>query len=163
MNTKLMEDKVVVVTGAGRGIGRAIALLMAEHGAKVVVNDPGVSVSGESGSERPADQVVAEILAAGGQAVVSTDSVAEWSSAQRIVQAAAPVELLRRVRGLGDAVGHHAQAVTGLQLQGLYQTRSRSRLDTNSLTWISAQTRRPFGNIATLHCCNQLGTGHIDR
>ena len=88
MNNKLMEDKVVVVTGAGRGIGRAIALLMAEHGAKVVVNDPGVSVSGESGSERPADQVVAEILAAGGQAVVSTDSVAEWSSAQRIVQAA---------------------------------------------------------------------------
>lgn len=83
-----MEDKVVVVTGAGRGIGRAIALLMAEHGAKVVVNDPGVSVSGESGSERPADQVVAEILAAGGQAVVSTDSVAEWSSAQRIVHAA---------------------------------------------------------------------------
>lgn len=88
MNNKLMEDKVVVVTGAGRGIGRAIALLMAEHGAKVVVNDPGVSVSGESGSERPADQVVAEILAAGGQAVVSTDSVAEWSSAQRIVHAA---------------------------------------------------------------------------
>ena len=80
------DDKVVIVTGAGGGLGRAHALLFAQLGAKVVVNDPGVSVSGESGSERPADQVVAEILAAGGQAVVSTDSVAEWSSAQRIVQ-----------------------------------------------------------------------------
>ena len=70
MNNKLMEDKVVVVTGAGRGIGRAIALLMAEHGAKVVVNDPGVSVSGESGSERPADQVVARATGGSDNALV---------------------------------------------------------------------------------------------
>jgi len=83
-----MENKVVVVTGAGRGIGREIALLMAAHGAKIVVNDTGVSVSGDPGSETPGDEVVAKIVAQGGQAVASRDSVAEWSSAQRIIETA---------------------------------------------------------------------------
>ena len=88
MEPKSMQDKVVVVTGSGRGIGREIALLMAEHGAKVVVNDTGVSVSGEAASTGPADDVVAEILALGGQAVACRDSVAEWSGAKNIVAAA---------------------------------------------------------------------------
>ncbi|MDB5856768.1 MAG: 3-hydroxyacyl-CoA dehydrogenase [Ramlibacter sp.] len=88
MPVKSMQDKVVVVTGSGRGIGREIALLMAEHGAKVVVNDTGVSVSGDTESASPADEVVAEIRALGGEAVASRDSVAEWSSAKKIVQAA---------------------------------------------------------------------------
>ena len=80
--------KVVVVTGAGRGIGRDIALLAAQHGAKVLVNDFGGSASGEGSDSGPAQQVVAEIQAAGGTAAVSIDSVATWDSAQRIVQAA---------------------------------------------------------------------------
>ena len=83
-----MQDKVVVVTGSGRGIGREIALLMAEHGAKVVVNDTGVSVSGESASSSPADEVVAAIKAKGGEAVSNSDSVAEWSGAQKIIATA---------------------------------------------------------------------------
>ncbi|HEY7761321.1 MAG TPA: SDR family NAD(P)-dependent oxidoreductase [Burkholderiales bacterium] len=84
----MMEGKVVVVTGAGRGIGAAIARLMAVEGAKVVVNDIGVSLAGTGGDEAPAHEVVAEIEKAGGAAVASTDSVAEFASAGKIVQCA---------------------------------------------------------------------------
>ena len=85
---KMVEGKVVVVTGAGRGIGAAIARLMAQHGAKVVVNDIGVSLAGEGGDQTPAQDVVNEIRKAGGQAAASYDSVAEFSSAAKIVQCA---------------------------------------------------------------------------
>jgi NAD(P)-dependent dehydrogenase (short-subunit alcohol dehydrogenase family) len=84
----MVEGKVVVVTGAGNGIGRAIALAMAEEGARVVVNDLGSSVHGEGQDTGPAQRVVNEIKAAGGEAVASTDSVAGWDSAHRIVQTA---------------------------------------------------------------------------
>ena len=88
MSSKTMQDKVVVVTGSGRGIGREIAFLMAEHGAKVVVNDTGASVSGESESASPAEEVVAAIKAKGGEAVANSDSVAEWAGAQKIIATA---------------------------------------------------------------------------
>jgi len=84
-NSKTMQDKVVVVTGAGRGIGREIALLMARHGARVVVNDVGVSVTGENSAEDPGQEVVDLIKAEGGQALVNRDSVADWNAANRIV------------------------------------------------------------------------------
>ena len=84
----MLKDKVVIVTGSGRGIGRDIAMMMAAHGAKVVVNDPGVSATGEGKDEGPAAQVVEEIRKAGGTAVANTDSVAEWESANRIVKTA---------------------------------------------------------------------------
>ena len=84
----MVEDKVVVVTGAGGGIGRDIALAMASNGAKVVVNDIGAALDGAGGSAGPAQQVVDEIRAAGGQAVPSTDSVADPASAARIVECA---------------------------------------------------------------------------
>ena len=86
MTTSIVAGKVVVVTGAGGGIGRDLAL--AAEGARVVVNDVGVSASGEGGSLAPAEAVVAEIGAAGGEAAASADSVAEAASAQRIVQCA---------------------------------------------------------------------------
>jgi NAD(P)-dependent dehydrogenase (short-subunit alcohol dehydrogenase family) len=86
--TDMLKDKVVIVTGSGRGIGRDIAMLMAAQGAKVVVNDPGVSATGEGRDEGPAAKVVDEIRRAGGTAVASTDSVAEWDSANRIVKTA---------------------------------------------------------------------------
>ena len=85
---RLVEDKVVVVTGAGGGIGRDIALAMAREGAKVVVNDIGASVSGEGQDAGPAQKVVDEIKAMGGQAAANTDSVADPAGAARIVQTA---------------------------------------------------------------------------
>lgn len=88
MSTQMLEGKVVIVTGSGRGIGREMALQMASQGARVVVNDVGVSVSGEADDEDPGREVVEAIRAAGGQAVLSRDSVSEWDSAQRIVQQA---------------------------------------------------------------------------
>jgi NAD(P)-dependent dehydrogenase (short-subunit alcohol dehydrogenase family) len=85
---KCLQDKVVVVTGAGRGIGRGMALLAAAEGAKVVVNDLGGSTDGEGRDTSPADDVVGEIKKAGGKAVANYDSVAEAESAQKIVQTA---------------------------------------------------------------------------
>ena len=82
-----LEDKVAVVTGAGRGIGREIALLMAAQGAKVVVNDLGGNTDG-TGTGKIADDVVAEIRAAGGEAVSNTDSVAEVGGGEALVQTA---------------------------------------------------------------------------
>ncbi|TDR90003.1 SDR family NAD(P)-dependent oxidoreductase [Enterovirga rhinocerotis] len=83
-----LEDKVVVVTGAGRGIGREIALLAAREGAKVVVNDLGADLEGEGKDEGPAFDVVREIEAAGGEAIANTASVAEPGPAEGIVKAA---------------------------------------------------------------------------
>ncbi|HWS74459.1 MAG TPA: SDR family NAD(P)-dependent oxidoreductase, partial [Quisquiliibacterium sp.] len=88
MSAGMVEGKVVVVTGAGGGIGRDIALAMAKQGAKVVVNDIGASVSGEGSDAGPAQRVVDEIRAAGGTAVANTDSVSEAAAAQRIVETA---------------------------------------------------------------------------
>jgi len=85
---KLLEGKSVIVTGAGGGIGRDFALAMAAAGAKVLVNDIGASVKGEGRDAGPAQKVVDEIKARGGVAVANTDSVAEWDSANRIVQSA---------------------------------------------------------------------------
>ncbi len=87
---EILDGKVAIITGAGRGIGRAIALAMARHGAKVVVNDVGAAVTGEGRDETPAQEVVREIEGGSGQgaAVANTDSVAEWDSAQRIVATA---------------------------------------------------------------------------
>jgi NAD(P)-dependent dehydrogenase (short-subunit alcohol dehydrogenase family) len=88
MASDSLEGKVVVVTGAGGGIGRDFALAMAAHGARVVVNDIGASVSGEGRDSGPAQKVVDAILAAGGEAAANTDSVSDWTSAGRIVQCA---------------------------------------------------------------------------
>jgi NAD(P)-dependent dehydrogenase (short-subunit alcohol dehydrogenase family) len=86
--SKLLEGRVAIVTGAGRGIGRAHALELAAHGAAVVVNDYGVSLSGEGTGETPAEAVVAEVVAAGGRAVVNGADVADFEQAAAMVQQA---------------------------------------------------------------------------
>jgi len=82
------DGRVAVITGAGRGLGRSYALLLASLGAKVVVNDPGASVAGGDINEGPAAEVVREIKAAGGEAVVNLDSVATPEGGAAIIQTA---------------------------------------------------------------------------
>ena len=96
------DGRVAVVTGAGRGLGRSYALLLASRGAKVVVNDIGGSLTGDGSDDGPAHDVAAKINAAGGQAIVSLDSVATPAGGQAIVDAA--VEHFGRV----DVLVHNA-------------------------------------------------------
>jgi hypothetical protein len=84
----MLKERVAVVTGAGRGIGREIARLMARHGARIVVNDYGGTAAGLDASAAPAEEVAAEIRTTGGQAVANCDSVASMEGGRRIVQAA---------------------------------------------------------------------------
>jgi NAD(P)-dependent dehydrogenase (short-subunit alcohol dehydrogenase family) len=99
----MLDGKTVIVTGAGRGIGRDFALVMAAEGANVVVNDLGGNAAGEGADLSPAQQVVEEIRAAGGKAVVNGDSVASWEGANRIIQTA--VDAFGTVHGVVNNAG----------------------------------------------------------
>ena len=85
---RLCEGRVAVVTGAGRGIGREHALMLAEHGARVVVNDLGGARDGEGADVGPAQAVVDEIVAAGGEAIANTDDVSSFSGAENMIDSA---------------------------------------------------------------------------
>ena len=129
----MMDGKAVLVTGAGRGVGRGIALAMAQAGAAVVVNDLGVSISGE-GQEgaSPAEQVVEEIRAAGGKAVANHDSVADWLGAGAMVMAAVDNfgridAVVNNAGNLRDVYFHKMspedfRAVIDVHLQGSFNT-----------------------------------------
>src|ERR1044072_2001129 len=100
---KSLQDKVVIVTGAGRGIGREIALLCAAEGAKVVVNDPGMAADGSGTSAAPAEEVVDEIKKRGGTAIANFETVAEAIPASKIVKMA--VETYGKLGGVVNNAG----------------------------------------------------------
>ncbi len=101
--TKMLDGQAIVVTGAGRGIGRAIAIQLADAGAKVIVNDLGVSAEGEGSDTSPAEEVVKEISDRGGVAIANHNNVAEWDSAHEIIQAA--IDNFGRIDGLVNNAG----------------------------------------------------------
>jgi NAD(P)-dependent dehydrogenase (short-subunit alcohol dehydrogenase family) len=105
------DDRVAVVTGGARGLGRSYALLLASRGAKVVVNDPGGSLTGSGTDVGPADEVVREIIAAGGEAVASTESVATPEGGTAIIDAAL------NTYGRVDILVHNAGNVRRASLQ----------------------------------------------
>ncbi|MFN3387583.1 MAG: SDR family NAD(P)-dependent oxidoreductase [Allosphingosinicella sp.] len=84
----LLDGRVAIVTGAGRGVGRAYALMLAKHGAKVLVNDLGSSAAGVGEDQTPAEEVVSEIRSFGGEAAVNTSDVSEWGGAQAMIEQA---------------------------------------------------------------------------
>ena len=125
-----LKDKVIIVTGAGRGIGREMALLAASEGAKVVVNDPGGAADGSGSNAAPAEEVVEEIKKRGGTAVANFETVAEAIPASKIVQMA--VDKFGRLDGvinnagiLRDAIFHRMsveafEAVIKVHLMGSF-------------------------------------------
>jgi NAD(P)-dependent dehydrogenase (short-subunit alcohol dehydrogenase family) len=117
------DDRVAVITGAGRGLGRAYALLLGARGAKVVVNDPGSSIKGENLEADPAAEVVREIKAAGGEAVACTDSVATPEGGKAIIDAA--LDKYGRI----DILIHNAGIVRGAILKEMTQDEFDSVLD----------------------------------
>ncbi|OQW55496.1 MAG: 3-hydroxyacyl-CoA dehydrogenase [Proteobacteria bacterium SG_bin9] len=130
--SKMLEGKSIVVTGAGRGIGREIALLCAAEGAKVVVNDPGGAADGAGSSAAPAEEVVEEIKKRGGTAVANFESVAEAIPASKIIKQA--VDAFGKLDGvvnnagiLRDAIFHRMsidafEAVIKVHLMGSFYT-----------------------------------------
>jgi NAD(P)-dependent dehydrogenase (short-subunit alcohol dehydrogenase family) len=111
MSDLRFDDRVAVITGGGRGLGRAYALLLAAQGAKVIVNDPGASIAGDGTDAAPADEVVREIIAAGGDAVASTESVTTPAGGNAIIDTA--LERYGRI----DVIVHNAGNVRGGSLK----------------------------------------------
>jgi len=127
-----LKDKVAIVTGSGRGIGRAHAIALAAEGAKVVVNDPGVERNGSGGTQAPADEVVALIRENGGEAVADYHSVADFGQAEALIRTATDnygrLDIMMNNAGVSrDGLFHQISeadfdTVVGVHLKGTFNT-----------------------------------------
>lgn len=124
-NELRFDSRAILVTGAGRGIGRQHALYLASRGAKVVVNDNGCDVEGEGTSREPADSVVREITSAGGEAVANYDSIANAQGGEYAIEAA--LDSFGRL----DAVVHNAGILTQATVEELSDAQVRAMVDTH--------------------------------
>ncbi len=161
-----LEGKVAIVTGSGRGIGRAHAIAMAAEGAKVVVNDPGVERTGAGGSAAPADDTVAFIRENGGEAVANYNSVADYAEAGQIIRTAVDtygqLDILVNNAGIArEGLFHQITpedfaAVVGTHLKGTFNTchhavpllmeqRSGRIINTASSQWRNPEGRAAYG------------------
>jgi len=155
----MLDGRVALVTGAGRGIGRGISLLLAQEGAKVVVNDLGVSLDGEGIDTGPAASVVEEIKAMGGEAIANTDSVTDHEAARNMVQSAVDTwgrfDILCNVAGiLRDRMIFNMseeewKAVLAVHLKGTFNTSKWA-----ALHW---RETRDFGRIINMSSNSALG------
>ena len=153
MTTPLLQDKVVIVTGAGRGIGRGIAMMAAANGAKVVVNDLGGLEDGSGADSSPADEVVEQIKAMGGEAIASYASVTDWDAAHEIVDVAVNYFgridcVVNNAGNLRDAIFHKMtekdfDSVINVHLKGTFNV-SRA-----AATHFRAQTSGCFVNMTS--------------
>ena len=134
-NAKSLDGKVVIVTGAGRGIGREIALLCAAEGAKVVVNDPGGAADGAGNDAAPAEQVVEEIKKRGGTAVANFETVAEAIPASKIVKQA--VDTYGKLDGVVNNAGILRDAIFHRMSIDAFERSSRCTL------WARSMCRMP--------------------
>ncbi len=138
MDNQVLEGKVALVTGAGRGVGRDIALMMAARGAKVIVNDLGSAGNGDGHDQGPAMDVVREIQAAGGEAAANLDSVADFKAAKGMVEQAMDTFggldiVVNNAGNLRDVIFHKMteedfDLVIGVHLKGAFNT-SRNAAD----------------------------------
>ena len=142
-STGKLAGKVAIVTGGGRGVGREVALLFAQQGAKVVVADLGVEVDGSGGGAGPAQSVVDEIRAAGGQAIANTGDVSKWGDAEALIQAALDewekLDILVNVAGNFNS--NNIVDCTPDQLEALYRVHMQGTMATSHFAALHWQAR----------------------
>jgi NAD(P)-dependent dehydrogenase (short-subunit alcohol dehydrogenase family) len=151
----LFDGKVAIVTGAGRGIGREEALLLADEGAQVVVNDLGGGADGSGADRGPAQQVVEEILAAGGSAAANTDDISSWAGAAALVGLA-----VERFGGI-DVVVNNAGILRGPH--ELHDVRGRPRVFDRRERSVETAVGTARGQEESGGAVEDLGWVHVKR
>ncbi len=153
------DGRTAIVTGAGRGIGRAHALLLGARGANVVVNDIGASVGGEGSDAGPAAEVAAEIVAAGGNAIAVTDSVTTQAGAEAIVaagtQAFGGVDIV--VNNAGILTAHHFPRTGGEDLAAELDVHLVGAFNVTRAAW-PVMVERGYGRIVMTTSCGIFGS-----